>query len=281
MMSFTPKTLSELHASLAQLTPQSKIISGGTDLIINMNSGEITPDALLYMGNVPELKKIEQVGDTVEIGAAVTMTELENSPILQGKLQAIVDGAKDVGSQQIRNNGTIGGNIGTASPAGDFIPILFMLDAVIVIANSEGTFKELPIKEVILGPGKTCIDYNEAIVKIKIKIPESPNYKSAFVKLGSRSKVTISRIGVTMGLEIEDHKITKAKVVIGAITPTPVNFEKAEKAMIGRVIDKDLKDEIGQMLSDLIKEISKSRSREYKAWAAKGVIEDVLDKFVA
>ena len=108
MKSYAPKTMAELPASLAALTPESKIVGGGTDFVIRLHSGAVQPDALCYLGHIPELKKIEKQGDTISVGAYCTMTQMEHDPIVREYLPALMDAAADVGSLQIRNNGTIG-----------------------------------------------------------------------------------------------------------------------------------------------------------------------------
>lgn len=280
MKNYMPNSLSELYQDLGKMTSKSKVIGGGTDLVMHLNAGRVTPDALLYLGNVEETRMIKKEGKYLEIGAGVTMNEIVNSPLLKGKFHSIIDAASDVGSEQIRNSGTIGGNIANASPAGDLIPIMFMLNASLVIATPDEKLKEVAIKDFILGPGKTTLNHDEIILKIKLPIPSSDNYSSRFVKLGSRKKVTISRICVSMGIEIEDEIIKSASVYVGSISIVPVHLEDAEKIMIGRKIDDRLKLEVAKVLSDKIMEVTPEKfDRDYKVWAAKGVISDVLECF--
>lgn len=281
MKNYMPNSLSELYQDLGKMTLGSKIIGGGTDLVMHINAGRTVPDALLYLGGVKETRTIEKEEDYVVIGSSVTMNEMGNSPLLKGKLQSIIDAALDVGSEQIRNSGTIGGNIANASPAGDLIPIMFMLDAILVIATSDGIIKEVAVKDFMLGPGRTTLKHNEVILKIKVKVPSSDKYISRFQKLGSRKKVTISRISVVMGLELENKIIQSASVYIGSISLLPVHLEAAEKIMIGKKIDDNLKLEVARILSDKIMEITPEKfDRDYKVWAAKGVISDVLEKLI-
>jgi carbon-monoxide dehydrogenase medium subunit len=280
MKNFMPNSLSELYSDLANLTPASKVIGGGTDLVMHLNAGRVEPDALLYLENIEETRTIKMDGDTLVIGAGVTMNEMVNSELLKGKFQSIIDAAGDVGSEQIRNSGTIGGNIANASPAGDLIPIMFMIDAVLVIASSEGALKEVAIKDFIVGPGKTTLGHNEVIIAVRLAVPKSDKYISRFVKLGSRKKVTISRICVSMGLEIEDEVIKSASVYVGSISILPIKLEDAEKIMIGKKIDHELKMAVAKVLSDKIMEVTPEKfDRDYKVWASKGVIADVLECF--
>lgn len=172
MKSYAPKTMAELPASLAALTPESKIVGGGTDFVIRLHSGAVQPDALCYLGHIPELKKIEKQGDTISVGAYCTMTQMEHDPIVREYLPALMDAAADVGSLQIRNNGTIGGNLGNASPAGDLIPVMYLYDAKVEIASPNGT-RIVPVTDVILRPGKTILEANEAFIRFLFPVPPS------------------------------------------------------------------------------------------------------------
>lgn len=268
--------MAELHALLGQMTEQGKVIGGGSDLIIRMNMGLCEPDALLFPGRVPVLRQIRAEADFVEIGAAATMAELARSALLQGKLEAIAHAAADVGSTQIRNNATIGGNLANASPAGDLIPILFLLEARVVIASPEG-LRTLPVEEVVTGPSRTCLRHNEAIVAIRVPVPPSPGYRSAFCKLGFRKAVTISRIGLAVGLDTADGIVRDARVVVGAISLTPLRLPRAEELLRGAAMDSLPSAAVGEALSDLILEVTPEMfDRDYKIRAARGIVEDVF-----
>ena len=262
MKSYIPKNIDELFNYLAEMTPNSKIVAGSTDLGIRLQKGGLSPDALLYMGSIKETRDIVEYDKYVEIGAYVTHTELEKSPIICKYFTAISDAAKDVGSLQIRNNGTIGGNIANASPAGDLLPVLFMLDATVVVATKNKELKDIKISEFILGPGKTVLE--------------------AFIKLGSRKKLTISRIGCTIGITFKESTIDDIKIYIGAISLTPVQLKKAEEYLknenIMELFNIQIKKDISNFMSSLIYEITPEKfDRDYKVWASKAVVFDLFD----
>ena len=276
MKYYAPTTLDELGGALAHLTEDSKITSGGTDLVIKLNQGTCEPDALLYLGGVEGLKEIKENGDAIEIGAAATMTELAAHPLLSGYYAALAQSADDVGAAQIRNSATIGGNVANASPAGDLSPVLYLFEAEAVVTGPGGITRRLPVSKLLLGPGRTALSYNEAITRFILPRFEG-DWKSAFVKLGFRKKLTISRIGLAIRIERGgDGIIRKADVVAGAVSIVPVHVEKAERALIGRKLDGEAARLIGQHLSDLIMEITPEHfDRDYKVGAAFGVAEDV------
>lgn len=273
MESFTPSTIEKLQETLASLPENSKILGGGTDLIIKMNLGLVKPEALCYLGYISELKEIAMDGDRLSIGAYATMTQIQNHPVVREYYPALMDAASDVGSLQVRNNGTIGGNIGNASPAGDLIPVMYLYDAMIEITGPEGK-REVPIDSVIAGPGRTTLAYNEVITRILLP---KPAFRSSFVKLGFRKKVTIARIGVGLGIEMDGDYVKNCVFVVGAISLRPVHVTKAEEYLKGKPLNETIIMDTAQCLADLIMEITpKEFDRDYKVFASKGVVIDAF-----
>lgn len=278
MRNFAPTTMPQLHEALAEMTPQSKIIAGGSDLVIRLRMG-LCPDALLYMGDIPELSAITRKGDVIEVGAMATMTaiaEWEGWPL---SLRALPDAAADVGSRQIRNSGTIGGNVGNASAAGDLIPVLFLLHAEVEIACPNGSLRKLKVEELVVGPMKTTLATGEAIVRFLLPVPPSATRKSAFLKLGSRKTLTISRIGLGVSFDFDNNgAIAEPEVMAGAISLTPVPVKEAESWLPGKKLDAEAARQVGKALSELILQITPEKfDRDYKVGAAYGVAEDVLN----
>lgn len=273
MISYTPKTLADMPECLGQMTKDSKFIGGGTDFIIRMNMGLAKPDALCYLGYIQELKDITVEGGCLAIGAYATMTMIQNHPCVKEHFPALMDAASDVGSLQIRNNGTIGGNIGNASPAGDLLPVLYLYDAEIEITGPDGV-RKAGIDQVIAGPGRTSLAFNEAVTKIFLPIPD---FISSFVKLGFRRKVTISRIGIALGLKMKGDYVEEVRFVAGAISLKPVRLSKAEEFLKGKALNESNIMDAAQMLSDLIMEITpKEFDRDYKVFASRGIVMDVF-----
>lgn len=277
---YAPKNMEDLFLDLAKMTPDSKIIAGGTDLNICLHKGVIKTDSLLYVGGINEMRQIVETDGKIEIGAAATMSEIAKSPFLQGGLAAIADAAADVGSTQIRNNATIGGSVATASPAGDIIVPLFLLKAEAMIANSKGELRRVPISEVVVGPRENSLRYDEAI--IKFVLPTAlPGRRSAFVKLGSRKAVTVARISLAAILDVtEDGIVNAAQMMAGAIYDVPLRLEEAEQYILGKRLDETV-ETVGRMISDLIwKNPRMSLSRDYKMAAARGVVDDLFKRFL-
>ena len=278
---YAPRTLAELRQALERMTPNSRILGGGSDLIIRMRNGSCEPDALLYTGDAADLHAVVKGDDAVTIGAAATMDEIVTAELGE-ELGAITDAALDMGSVQIRNSATIGGNIASASPAADLLPPLFLLGADIEVASPDGFFRK-PIDQVVTGPGTTSLRHNDCMTRIIVPVPSRKGFRSAFVKLGFRKTVTISRIGLAVGLVLDDSgAATFANVVAGAISARPVRVPKAEAALLGHRLTDEVKARVGAAVSEMIMKITPDMfDREYKVGAARGVAEDVLDRFIS
>ena len=273
MRALLPKTWEEIPGYLGQMTEKSRVVGGGTDLIIKMRLGALDPDALCYLGYVKELKEIREDGENLLIGAYAAMTEIETDPRVRERFPALMDAASDVGSLQIRNNGTIGGNIGNASPAGDLLPVLYLYDAVLEIMGPEGV-RRAGIDEVLAGPGRLHLAHNEAIVRI---ILPPCSLHTSFVKLGSRKKVTISRIGVALGIAMDGGAVKEMRLIVGAIGLKPVRFYEAEDFIRGKALNELNIMDIAEILSRYIKEhVAKEFDRDYKVYAAKGAVMDAF-----
>lgn len=267
IQAMTPDSLTELQQMLGHLPDDAKILAGGTDLIIAMRHERVTPSALLYVGNVPEMVGITCSDDCVRIGASTSMQAISDDPVLRKEFTALCDAASDIGSAQIRHNATIGGNIGNASPAADLTPSLWLFDASAEILSPQG-IRTLPISELVLGAEQLGLKKDEAI--ISLILPRKRQYAaSAYTKVGSRTKVTISRVGVAFAYAPDTHQ---GSIVLGAVTPTPVLVPQLTH--LAEQMDEERMESIGEALSSFVLEVNQRPNRFYKSWAVKGAWED-------
>ena len=224
-----PTKLEAALKSLAQ--QQDKLVAGGTDVYPSMKQGH-TPKSLLDVTRIKELMNITVTDTGFRIGAAVTWTE-----IVKAKLPAAFDGlkhaAKEVGSLQIQNAGTIAGNLCNASPAADGVPPLLTLDARVEVASAARGARILPLQDFILGVRKTALGSDEIVTAIHIPTPPD-GAGSAFEKLGSRKYLVIS-IAMTAALIKCDLRglISEARVAIGACSPVALRLTQLEADLIG------------------------------------------------
>ena len=275
MKSYNPQSLQELITLQASLPMQTQILSGGTDWIIaHRRKAEDLP-ALLWIGGIPDLKHIviDDQGE-LHIGACCTMAALEQSDLLHGAFRVIAEAAASVGSTQIRNRATIGGNIANASPAADLAAPLVALNASARILR-EGTVFDLPVSELITGAEKTVL--RPLDILLGFTVPAFPQKAEGhYYKLGFREQVSISRFGVAMILQRTQGIVEQADIAIGAIGAKAIRMPELECALVGHLADRSSADVLGDLLADYIRNTSR---RQYKAWAARGVMEDALALF--
>lgn len=235
----TPASLSECLAFLAQTNKNHKLLAGGTDATVRMKEGKWRPEVWVNIKNLKELRYIEEKEGCIHIGPLTTHTDIVRSPLLQKKADVLVEAAREVGATQMQNMGTIGGNIGTASPAGDTIPALYVLGAILEI-SSLNTKRLVPIEQFFTGPGRTVLRVNEMITNILIQ-PQVPNEIGIFQKLGPRKAQSISIVNVAISLRmIEGRHCQGGKFAFGAVGPTIIRAKKCESLLSQEPLTEDL-----------------------------------------
>jgi len=271
---FIPSSLEEALDILNK--EKVEIIAGGTDLMVQRRKWANTVPAFeqtMNIINIPELSYIKAVNNKLHIGATTSLTEIMNhkdTPELMKK--AIYD----IASPALRNIATIAGNIGNASPAGDTLPILYVLNAKIVLVSPQAT-RTLPIEEVILGPRKTVIKKNELIKEIILPIHDFTS--TSFVKVGGRKADAISKVSFTGAVTIEDNIILDIRIAFGAVGPVIVRSTKIENTIIEMSVQQltESVTHIIEAYNDLITPIDDQRSnKEYRKIVAKNLLKDFL-----
>ena len=228
MLVARPTTLSGVFDALDEL-PDAHLLAGGTDLMVEVNFGHRRPPSVVALRRVEELRGYQVLDDEVVLGSGVTWAEVEHD--LAGVLPGLAAAARTVGSPQMRNAGTVGGNIGTASPAGDGLPVLGALDATVVLARRDGE-RRLPLAEVITGVKQTVIEPGEVIRQIRVPRLDGPQQ---FLKVGTRNAMVISI--VVCGLAV-DRAGRSVRLGLGSVAPRPLRATAAE-AFIAGAIDWD------------------------------------------
>jgi CO/xanthine dehydrogenase FAD-binding subunit len=222
---FLPRTLQEALETKAA-HPEALPIAGGTDVMVELNFDRHRPEAILDISRLPELQRWEREDGHVFLGAGVTysriMRELPAFPPL-------VQAARTVGSPQIRNRGTVGGNLGTASPAGDALPVLAAYDAEIEVVSAGGS-RRLPWHQFHLGVKKTALQPDELILGTRWRVLRGPG---SFSKIGTRSAMVISLAGLCLAVDEEGRAI---RVALGSVAPTIVRAPEAE-ALASRAME--------------------------------------------
>jgi len=194
-------------------------IAGGTDLLVRMRKGIISPEKVIDMSGIEELKEIRESEENIILGSLVTHAQVVSSELTKYYLPLLVQGCQTVGSPQIRNTGTLGGNIVNASPAADSLPPLVALDARIVLSSLNGQ-RQMQIEDFITSPGKTKIKPDEILTKIIVK-KMKPGEKCSYRKLGQRKALAISIASVAVRFEFDSHvrKCSNPGIAFGAVAP--------------------------------------------------------------
>ncbi len=282
MQSLTPKTLAELAQALSAATEKAKIIAGGTDFIIKERAGKFAPDLLIYPGFIPELNTVTKENGVLRIGAAVPMNGITAALKDDKAFCAIADAASDVGSPQIRAKGTMVGNLCNASPAGDMLPVSWLYDAQLELMNADGTASVTPVNGFITGPQKTILRPDQAVTTILIDLKQFEGFVSAFHKIGSRERVSISREGLAAAVRLDENgKVEQARLSLGAVGGTPIRVTDAEEYMRGHVLDEKLVEEITPMVAETIHNNCRPANRLYKTEAARGLTADTFAKLMS
>ena len=217
MKMYSPTEISEVLVFLQKHKGSGILLAGGTDLIVKYKEQSLAYDFICNILKVEKLKCIKEDEDSLKIGPLVTHEELVESSLVYKHTPILRDACKTIGSPQIRNRGTIGGNIGTASPAGDTLPALTALGASLKIISIEEE-RIVPIKDFFCGPGKTILKENEMIKEIIV--PKMKEEKGFYTKLGSRNALAISIIGVAAKVKCKDQGFEKVEVALGSVGPT-------------------------------------------------------------
>ena len=274
---FNPSTLAEAISLLAKYKGNTKILGGGTDLLIEMKQRRLTPKYLIDIKKISELDYIKYDEDEgLKIGALVTHNSLINSAVVQEKNNLLSEASLAVGSVQTRNKGTIIGNICNASPSADTIPALIALDAALKLASIEGE-RIVKVEKFFAGPFKTILKDTEIVTEIQVpKLP--PNSGGTYLNLSkiTAEDETLIGIGVVISIENLTNKICRdVRIGLGSVAPTPMRAKMAEKFLKGKRIE----DIICEQAAEIAANESSPRSRaEYRREMVKVFVKRALDK---
>ncbi len=275
----TPASLVELTAALSAVTAQSRFLAGGTDLVRSMQQDHWIPDLIVDLGDVAELHGIQATADDLRIGAATTFTDIASDPLVGRHATCLARAAAVVGSRQTRNMATIGGNIGNASPCGDSLAPLLALEARGVVLDSGGATCERPVAEILAGPGRTTLRHDEIITELVLPLL-GDDWHSTYAKLGSRTMVSVARVGmaVVVRLDAAAETIVEARVGIGALGLTAFRAEGLEQVLTGSRVNQSTRDAFVAACPDVARQSIPGRySLPYKQEAIRGVAWDAWE----
>jgi CO/xanthine dehydrogenase FAD-binding subunit len=256
------------------------ILAGGTDLTPQSQVGRIKfKQTLMNIRHVPQLSGITLEGTEIRIGALATITEIMEHPLIREHLPILVEACDHFASDQIRNAGTIGGNICNASPAGDMLIPLLVMDACVELASMpEAKLYShcMPLSTFFVGPGKTRKSLCELVTGVRIPVP-GPDHVAHFYKHGTRPALDISTISIGIAGTRKDGALTNVRVAFGAVAPTPVRAAQTEKALEGRRLDAAAIEDVATIARDEVKPIDDVRAT---AWYRKEMIHNMTKRML-
>jgi xanthine dehydrogenase FAD-binding subunit len=270
-----PKTLSNALNALHERSNRIRLIAGGTDSIIQLKDRTLQAKELLDISRLNELRYIRRDGSTVRIGALSTYSDIVESSLLNQSCRVLVDASKMIGSLQIQNRATIGGNLANASPAGDTIPPLYALAATVTVRNHTGT-RHIPIERFFLGYRKIDLRPDELITEISLEPVEKPS-DAAFLKLGLREGhfISVANVAVWVQWAPPGIRTSDIRVALGAVAPVVIRARKCEEFLRGRALEEDAIWQAGHIASGESSPITDIRaSAEYR----RAVIPSLLYK---
>ena len=261
-----PATLQEALDLLSTHSETARVLAGGTDLMLMLTDRVVAPEHVIDIKGVPEVTRYEWSGDgALTIGATTLFRQLETDPQVIDRFPGLSEAASEVGSWQIRNMGTVGGNLCTASPSAEIGPILLALDAEVEIAGPKGR-RTVPIGQFHTGVRRTVLEPDELLLEVRIPAPKGRT-GSNYIKLKERQKMDIAFVGVASVVELEpgDGVVKQARIVLGAVAVTPIHAEQAEAKLRGKRLTDELVVEAGRLAAEAAKPISDIRaSADYR-----------------
>jgi len=280
---FAPKTPHEVLDLLKRLGNTAKVLAGGTDLLNMMKEKLLKPDYLIDLNNVEELKGISyEPGKGAVIGAATTIAEVEHSPLIKEKYFALHQAAGELGSVQVRNMATIGGNSCHASPAAETPTPLVALGAKIVLSSLSGE-RELPLEEFITGNRQTALTEGEILIKFILPEP-APKSASRYGYIGLRDAMEIDAVNMAVNLVLDDdaRTIRDLRLSMGSVSPRPLISSEVPTILVGKEFSGELLEKAAVAAAGEARPISDIRAsaeyrRELVAVLARRLLQEAFD----
>ena len=231
-----PTTIDDAVKALAASAGLAKVLSGGTDLLVQMKSGRARPELIVDTKRIPGMIGIREEGDKFVIGAATPCVMISADERLTKAFPGIVEGVDLIGSTQIQGRASIAGNLCNGSPAADSVPPVIAARGTAVVAGPNGR-REVPVESIVTGPGQTSLQKGELVVEFRIPKPKS-RQSDAYLRFIPRTEMDIAVVGCAVNVTLDaGGTCTDARVVLGAVAPTQLIVDEAAHALIGHKLD--------------------------------------------
>jgi carbon-monoxide dehydrogenase medium subunit len=241
-----PNSIQEALECLSRYGSQAKVLAGGTDLLVSMKKREEVPEHLINLKGIKGLNAIRHdEREGLAIGCLATIGDIARSQIVREKFTALWDAVNVMAAPQVRNLGTIGGNLCSAVPSADTAPPLIALGASVRLLGTKGE-RSLPVESFFKGPGESALKTDEILVEVLVPNPRK-NSGGAYFKLMRRNAMDLALVGAAVFLGVNDGKRVchEARIALGAVAPTPIRAPKAEHVLVGKAVDEQIAEEAG------------------------------------
>jgi len=258
---FAPRSLAEATEVLAKYQGEARTVAGGTDLLLKMKAGRLSPKAIVNIKRIPELRGLT-FNSHLTLGALTTLEEIKQSSIIRERYPALSDAAATMASVQIRNLATVGGNMCNAAPSADLAPILIALNAAARLAGFKGE-RRIPLEDFFTGPGTTVLAPGELLVSLEVPPPAGP---SVYLKHSPREHMDIAVVGIGLALRGYNplsQECAEPRVVLGAVAPVPLRARRAEAELTGGPLAAERIDRAAKIAAEEAKPIDDVRG---SAW---------------
>jgi len=269
-----PKTVREALQIISEYGRKAEVLAGGTDLVISMKKRQINPQYIVNIKDIPDLDYIRYSREAgLKIGALATHSAIANSPIIKDMLNPLATACNKVGTPQVRNMATIGGNVCKAGPSQDTPPVLLVLDARLKLVTLSGD-RVVPIDKFFLGPFKTVLQ--EAALLTEIQIPTPPPRSAGCYKWCTKAVTvdeTLVGVAVLMSLDSPGGVCSDIKIALGSVAPTPIRARKAEEVFRGKKVNDRLIEQAAQVAA----EETRPRSRaDYRRRMSRVLVSEAI-----
>jgi carbon-monoxide dehydrogenase medium subunit len=275
---FEPKTVGEAVSLLAKYGAEAKVIAGGTDMLVDMKYKE-EPGCLINIKKIPGLSSIQENGGSLRIGALTTIRDIETNALVRDKLTVLWESSHQFASLQIRNTATIGGNICRASPSGETLAPLLVLEAKGKCVSADGEKTE-PFSSLFQGPGKTSLGAKGLLTEIDVPYPAAGS-KSIYLKHAVRGAMDIAMVGVAVLLtpDAARNNVQDVRIGLGAVAPTPIRATKTEALLRGKPLSAALLKQAAAMAATESSPINDQRSSaENRRWIVEALTRRGLEQ---
>jgi carbon-monoxide dehydrogenase medium subunit len=264
----TPESLEDAVALLAAAKGETKILAGGTDLLVQLRAEMIEPELVVDVKRIPGMLDITEEDGGFRIGAATPSAEIDEHAGVKKLWPGVVEAAELIGSVQIQGRASIGGNLCNASPAADSVPAMIVAAAVATVVGPDGS-REVPVEDIATGPGETSLAKGEIVASIFL--PARPAHSGdAYLRFIPRTEMDIAVVGAGISLTLDDDgTCTDAKVCLGAVAERAILVEDGAKALIGTKVDDDALENLAAAASAAARPIDDKRgTKEFRTHVA-------------